>query len=101
MEKLERRKSPQEIRRYIAGLFRDEIQGRVLTTSVFTHERRKEVYDLLDMAMRKDVPEKAAIAIEKVTNIIHELGLLPPEKYNEIVNEGRRLSIDPTANRIE
>ena len=101
IEKLEPRKSPHEIRKQIAQLFTEEIHGGVLTTNVFTHERRKEVYDLLDMAMRKDVPEKAALAIEKATNLIHDLNLIPPERYNRIVNEGRRLSRDPTADRIE
>ena len=64
-------------------------------------DQRWTLYSLLDMSCLEDKPREAARAIEKATNLIHDLNLIPPEKYNRIVNEGRRLSRDPTADWIE
>lgn len=101
MEKLERRKLPHEIRQRIAGLFKREVQNNVPTTKAFTMDQRRTIYGLLDMSCREDKPKEAAIAIEEVTHLIREMKLIPSGRYNEIINEGKRLSQDPTGNQIE
>lgn len=99
MEKLERRKLPHEIRQHIAGIFKREVQNNVPTTKVFTMDKRLKIYGLLDMASREDKPREAALAMEKATNLIQNL--IPRDRYNEIVNEGRRLSKDSTGQELE
>ncbi len=97
-ENLEHREPPDKIRHHVAGLFRDEILNRVPTTKDFPQEKRKEIYEMLDIAGQENAPDDAtkardaAKAMDTVTKLIRRMNLISRGRYNEIVNEGIRLS---------